>query len=79
MKKIKKEVLRRQKLKKKTHLSESVCWVCKVILKKVFFSPNKGEENAKKEFDEKGLSGVYHTKWLEVYPLSAIARLGERQ
>ena len=33
----------------------------------------------KKEFDEKGLSGVYHTKWLEVYPLRAIARLGERQ
>ncbi len=28
---------------------------------------------------EKGLSGVYHTKWLEVYPLSAIARIGKRQ
>ena len=29
--------------------------------------------------EEKGLSGLYHTKWLEVYPLRAIARMGKRQ
>ena len=33
----------------------------------------------KKNLTEKGLSGVYHTKWLEVYLLRAIVRMGERQ